>query len=112
MAAMVGPWAPRWRQLPGKGDVDQAFFLWLGHPPPGGGGCLPAFLEILGALSGITLPPPLWGRPRVGWHFLGKIIVSKIFIVCLRHVLPDPVRTLVVIYYASGPEILGWNPKR
>ena len=40
-------------------------------PQGGGGGCLPAFLEILGALSGITSPPPGGGRPRVGWIFWG-----------------------------------------
>ena len=54
------------------GGLGQAFFSWLGYPSPRGE-CLPAFSEILGALSGITPPPPpSGGRPRVGWDFLGE----------------------------------------
>ena len=41
---------------------------------PQGGGCLPAFLEILGALSGITPPPPVGvGQEWVG-IFCGKYL--------------------------------------
>ena len=36
--------------------------------PRGGGGCLPAFFEILGALSGINPPPP---RVGVGQEWVG-----------------------------------------
>ena len=90
------------------------------HPPkpffsgldtlPQGGGCLPAFLEILGALSGITPPPhPGGGRPRVGWDFLGKIFVNKIFILSLSSGFSDPVSTLAALYYICGPEVLGSN---
>ena len=39
----------------------KSFFSGLDTLPQGGGGCLPAFFEILGALSGITPPPPQWG---------------------------------------------------
>ena len=90
-----------------------SLFLVAWIPSPRGGGCLPAFLEILGALSGITLPPPLGGgRPRVGWHFWGKIFVSKIFILSLSSVFPDPVSTLAVVYCTCGPEVLDSNPGR
>ena len=40
---------------------------------------VPVFFEILGALRGI-IPPPGGGSPRVGWGFLGKTFVTKIFI--------------------------------
>ena len=80
---------------------------------PRGRGCLPAFLKILGALSGITPPPPPGGgRPRVGWDFLGKIFVNKIFIFPLSGGLPDLFSTLAVVRYICGPEVLGWNPGR
>ena len=98
----------------GRCAGDKPFFSGLDTLPQGGGGgaCLP-FLEILGALSGITLPPPPGGgRPRVGWHFLGKIFVSKIFILSLSSVFPDLVSTLAVLYYTCGPEVLGTNPGR
>ena len=71
-----------------------SLFLVAWIPSPPGGGCLPAFFEILGALSGITPPPPGGGGPRVGWDFLGKLFVSKIFILPLSSVLPDPASTL------------------
>ena len=43
-------------------------FVSGAHTLPQGGGCLPAFLEILGALSGNTLPPPWVG---VGQEWVG-----------------------------------------
>ena len=86
------------------------FFSGL-HTLPQGGGCLPAFLEILGALSGITLPPPPGGgRPRVGWPFLGKIFVSKIFNLPLSSRLSDLVSTLAVLHDICSPEVAGSNP--
>ena len=91
---------------------DKPFFSGLDTLPQGGGGGLPAFLEILGALSGITPPPPGGGRPRVGWDFLGKIFVSKIFILPLSIWLPDPVSTLAVVWSMCGPDVLGSNPGR
>ena len=50
------------------------FFSGLDTLPQGGWGCLPAFLEILGALSGITPPPPVGvGQEWVG-IFWGKYL--------------------------------------
>ena len=55
-------------------------------------------------------PPPGGGRPRVGWPFLGKIFVSKIFILPLSSRLPDPVGILAVLRSICGPEVVGSNP--
>ena len=46
-----------WRATTGVGV--KPFFSGLDTLPQGGGGCLPAFFEILGALSGIPPPPPV-----------------------------------------------------
>ena len=95
---------------PVGGVWGKPFFSGL-HTLPQGGVCLPAFLEILGALSGITLPPPPGGgRPRVGWPFLGKTFVSKIFILSLGSMSPDLVSTLAVLHYTCGPLVVGSNP--
>ena len=91
--------------------MSKPFFSGLDTLPQGGG-CLPAFLEILGALSGITPPPPVGvGQEWVG-VFLGKIFVSKIFILSLSSVFPDPVGTLAALHYTCGLEVLGSNPWR
>ena len=80
------------RNLRVKVPVYHVFFSWFGYPSRGGGG-LPAFFEILGALSGIP-PPPLVGvRPRVGWVLLGKKYRTKISI---SSRLPDSTSTIVV----------------
>ena len=55
-----------------------SLFLVPWIPSPRGGGCLPAFLEILGALSGIT-PPPQWGQAKSGLGFFGKNICKQNF---------------------------------
>ena len=89
---------------------DQAFFLWLGYPPRGGGGaCLP-FLKFWVPSAESPSPPPAGGgRPRVGWDFLGKMFVTKIFISPLSSGLPDLVSTLAVLYYICNPQVLGPN---
>ena len=86
----------------------QAFFEWLGYPPPGGGGaaCLP-FLKCWVPSAESPPPPAGGGRPRVGWDFLGKIFVSKIFILPLSSGLPDLVSTLAVLCYICDPDVLG-----
>ena len=57
-------------------------------------------------------PPPGGGRPRVGWDFLGKIFVSKIFILPLSSGLPDVASTLAVLCHICDPEIRGSNSGR
>ena len=93
---------------PSPSGAVKPFFSSLDTLPQGRGACLP-FFEILGAISGITSPPPGGGRPRVGWDFLGKIFVTKIFISPLSSGLPDLVSTLAVLYYICNPGVLGSN---
>ena len=87
-----------------------SLFLVAWIPSPRGGGCLPAFFEFLGALSGTTLPPPGGGRPRVGWDFWGKTFVTRIFMLPLSCAMPDLVSTLAVLQYICNMNVLGSNP--
>ena len=89
---------------------DPSLFLVAWIPSPrGGGGCLPAFLEILGALSGIT---PRWGEAKSGLVFLGENICKQNFHLPLSSGLPDLVSTLAVLCYICGPQVVGSNSGR
>ena len=64
-------------------DVDVArssLFLVAWIPSPRGGGVPACLFGNSGCPQRNHPPPPGGGRPRLGWHFLGKIFVRKIFI--------------------------------
>ena len=59
-----------------NGMLLKPFFVWRGYPTPGGG-CLPAFFEVLVALTGNPLPtPPRGCRPTVGWDCFPDIMCT------------------------------------
>ena len=84
------------------------FFSGLHTLPQGGGACLPFWKFWVPSAE--SPPPPGGGRPKVGWHFWGKIFVNKIFILPLSSGLPDLVSALVVLQYPCGAVVVGSNP--
>ena len=93
--------------------VQALFFSGLDTLPQGGGGaCLPFLKFWVPSAESPSPPPSGGGRPRVGWDFLGKIFVTKIFISPLSSGLPDLVTTLAVLYYIWNAGVLGSNTGR